>query len=336
MRHAIRDALLNAAARLLPAHYTTPTSHYLREKALKDLSSAVFMVGDRLGLHVLPKHFYTPVADYAWLRQNRAAWDAPAQMTGIDWDLDRQLSWMRNMLGTYLSNAPTLAQMLELERRQVGPGFEPIDGQVLHCVVRALRPRRVVEIGSGVSTAVITEALAGNERDGAPPATVTVVDPFPLAPVRALPRVEVVEDVVQRVPLARFDELLRNDVLFIDSSHAVKVGSDVVRLMLDVIPRLSPGVVVHIHDINLPYLYPRTALEDYFGWQETALVYALLTGHQGIEVLACLSALHYGRQAELEQLLPDYRPQASDAGMRTGDWHVRHFPSSLYLRVGDR
>lgn len=328
-----RDLLLHAAARVLPAHYTSPTPHYLREKALKDLSSAFFKAGDRLGVHVLPKHFYTPVADYAWLRRNRAVWDRPAEMVGVDWDLDRQIAWLEERVRPFLPEAPSLDAMLALERSHVGPGFEPIDGLVLHGVIRSLRPRRVIEIGSGVSTAVMSDALARNERESGSPAMITAIDPYPLSAVQAMERVEVVKNAVQHEPLSRFDDLQRDDLLFIDSSHAVKVGSDVVRLLLEIIPRLRAGVVIHVHDINLPYLYPRTALADYFGWQETALIYGLLVGNRQLEVLACLSALHYDRQGELRRLLPDYRPQANDAGMRAGDWHLGHFPSSLYLRA---
>ncbi len=131
--------------------------------------------------------------------------------------------------------------------------------------------------------------------------------------------------------MERFDELGSGDLLFIDSSHAVKTGSDVVHLFLRVIPALAPGVVVHVHDISLPYLYPRTALEDYFGWQESTLLAALLTGNSGLRPLASLAALHYGRTEALMKLLPDYQPQANDAGLRTGDWVHAHFPDSFWM-----
>jgi hypothetical protein len=121
--------------------------------------------------------------------------------------------------------------------------------------------------------------------------------------------------------------------LFIDSSHAVKIGSDVVHLCLNVIPRLPPGVFIHIHDICLPYVYNRDALENYLGWQETALVHALLINNAGLEVLCCLSALHYDVPERLAAILKDYVPQANNEGLRPSPRAPGHFPSSLWLRT---
>jgi hypothetical protein len=135
------------------------------------------------------------------------------------------------------------------------------------------------------------------------------------------------------VPLDLFDTLQAGDLLFIDSSHAVKTGSDVVRIYLEIIPRLAAGVTVHIHDIYLPYVYPRDALLSFFEWQETVLLAALLTGNPHLEVLACLSALHYGQPANLAALLPDYQPQANDQGLAVPAAPQGYFPSSFWMRT---
>ena len=129
-------------------------------------------------------------------------------------------------------------------------------------------------------------------------------------------------------------------MLFIDSSHAVKVGSDVVRIYLDIIPKLAKGVLIHIHDIYLPYLYCPHVLETYFGWQETVLVQALLTNNSALKVLASESALHHERQDEMRRVLSDYRPQSDREGFdRFQALHgidrakreEGHFPNSLWL-----
>jgi hypothetical protein len=129
-----------------------------------------------------------------------------------------------------------------------------------------------------------------------------------------------------------FDELGPGDVLFIDSSHSVKTGSDVVKIYLEIIPRLRAGVYIHIHDVFLPYAYPRDALDTFFGWQETALLAALLTQNRALRICTCLSGLHYDRRAELRNILSDYRPQNDRDGLQAGKHG--HFPSSLWLLTG--
>jgi hypothetical protein len=331
-RHA-KAIIANKLAPLLPEHYRTPTTEYARQKALKDLTSALFRQLDRIGVHMLPKHFYTPGPDHAWLRANRAAWDGPAPMAGVHWDLDEQLDWLRATCGPYLHEVIGLTAITEVSRSGLGPGFGPIDAQVLHGVIRSLAPPRLVEIGSGMSTAIIAAAAQANEREGRPGTRITAIDPYPSDQLRRMPGVTVVQECAQRVPAELLLSLGAGDVLFIDSSHAVKVGSEVVRLFLHVIPQFPAGVTIHVHDVSLPYLYPRTVLSDYFGWQESVLLLALMTGNAGLQTLACMSALHYERGDGLMAILPDYRPQASDAGMRTGAWVRRHFPDSMWIRT---
>ena len=323
----------NGVATFLPDRYTTPTSGYLFEKLLKDLSSRVFMTVDRVGIHALPKHFYTPIPDYAWLRANREYWDSSAPLTDILWDLDAQLDWISGLCRPYLPEVLGLESLRTLELSGFGPGYGPIDAQILHCFMRSHRPGRVIEIGSGMSTAIMVEADVRNQDDGVAPTRFTAIDPFPRPALALLEPVQLIRDHVQRVPLELFNSLSAGDLLFIDSSHAVKIGSDVVHLFLRVIPKLHPGVIVHVHDISLPYLYPRTALEDYFGWQETVILAALLTGNRSLTPLASLSALHYDRADQLRLLLPDYQPQSNDAGMRAGEWVHRHLPDSFWMET---
>jgi hypothetical protein len=133
------------------------------------------------------------------------------------------------------------------------------------------------------------------------------------------------------VDLSLFRQLEAGDLLFIDSSHAVKTGSDVLMLYLEVIPMLKPGVLIHIHDIYLPYTYSPDCLENYFGWQETALLLALLKGNPGLRVLCCFSALHHGKREALQQILADYSPPEKFALGLAPAAARGHFPSSIWL-----
>lgn len=300
---------------------------------LKNQSFKAFMTLDRLGVHVLPRHFYTPVADHGWLRHNREAWIGRASLAGVHWDLRQQLSWLQDLCAPYYHEVADLHFAASLA--QYGSGFGPIESQVLHCAIRTLCPPRVIEIGSGMSTACMLHASALNKADGRPESRITCIEPFPKPRFRDVATVTHIEQLCQMVPNSVFSQLQAGDLLFIDSSHAVKTGSDVIKIYLDVLPHLPAGVYVHVHDVYLPYVYPRRALLDYFGWQETPFLLALLTGNVHLSVLCCLSALHYDHPKELAALLTAYRPQRNDEGLMIDGDDDRHFPSSLWLRTND-
>ena len=295
-------------------------------------STNLFLLFDRVGVHVLPKHFYTPVADYSWLRRNRKLWEAPWDMSGVQWNLDEQLAWLKEVCDGYLAEVTGLAYYRSLHDSGLGFGYGPIESQVLHCFVRKFTPRRIIEVGSGVSTACMLDAVRRNEAEGRGSSDILCIEPFPKKQFTTVKGIMHIESIVQSVDRSLFDTLGAGDLLFIDSSHAVKTGSDVSVLFLQVLPRLRPGVHVHIHDINFPYLYTRETLNTIFGWQETTLLAALLTGNAHLRISASLSGLHYGRQAALQGLLPDYQPQSFSSGLASpGEPSELHFPSSIYL-----
>ncbi len=133
--------------------------------------------------------------------------------------------------------------------------FPSLDAAVAYAVVRERKPRRIVEVGSGHSTRVLAMALGGMGE-------ILAIDPAPRADIAGLPGVRVVPSTVQATPAQLFDGLTAGDALFIDSSHILMPGSDVDLLLNRVMPRLPSGVLVHIHDIFLPFDYPPA-----WGWR---------------------------------------------------------------------
>ena len=192
-------------------------------------------------------------------------------------------------------------------------------------MLRHLRPRRVIEVGSGVSTFYALRALEANrDRDGVT-ATMTCVEPYPNDKLRTLvadDHVELLQSEVQDVAFERFAELGADDVLFIDSSHVSKRDSDVDHLFLDVVPRLRKGVVIHVHDIPLPLPAPppdHPMFDTFLFWNEWAIVRAFLQFNTAFRILMCQSYLHLHAPEALRLIVPQYDPG-------------RHFPSSLWLR----
>jgi hypothetical protein len=300
-----------------------PVRHILRDSYFK-----LFLFADRCGLHVLPKRYYTPIPDYLWLRRNKHLWTHRADLSGVDWNLGDQIRWLEDICKSFYSEVSGLSLYRGWVANGYGPGYGEIESQVLHCFCRRYRPKRIVEVGSGVSSACMAAACQKNDNN----AEIVCIEPYPRAALRQLKSVSLVPRLVQETDPAIFQRLEAGDLLFIDSSHAVKTGSDVLHLYLEVIPRLKPGVFIHIHDIYLPYLYSPDVLKTYFSWQETALLLALIKGNKQLQVRCCLSALHHDERAALNEILRDYRPEA-ESPEALFDISAGHFPASIWLQT---
>tara|TARA_Y100000310_G_scaffold342459_1_gene445813 strand:- start:12247 stop:12681 length:435 start_codon:yes stop_codon:yes gene_type:complete len=142
---------------------------------------------------------------------------------------------------------------------------------------------------------------------------------------------------VQEIPFEFFKRLKKGDLLFIDSSHVVKSGSDVNYIILEILPRLNKGVIIHFHDIYLPYDYNRFVLKSFWDWNETSLLRAFLIFNKKVKILFCLSHLHYDRKSVLKQVFPEYNSQSDLDGLcneecKTFEYPKKHFPSSIYIQ----
>jgi predicted O-methyltransferase YrrM len=212
-----------------------------------------------------------------------------------------------------------------------GPGFGPIEAQALHAVIRHYKPATIIEVGSGVSTYCSLKAIEKNGRG-----KITSIEPYPTDKLIALPNIKLIKQEVQRTELDTFTALNNGDLLFIDSSHTVKPGSDVNYIILEVLPRLETGVLVHFHDIFLPYDYQIDILNAFYQWSETSLLRAFLINNSKAKIIFCLSQLHYDREDALLEVFPNYNPMKLVAGLegetRAKGW-TQHFPSSIYIQM---
>jgi hypothetical protein len=190
---------------------------------------------------------------------------------------------------------------------------------LLSTYLRGLKPATVFEIGSGESTKFCRQAI----RDYGLPTRIVSVDPQPRAEIDVLSN-SVIRRLVETVDPAEFDRLNSGDVLFIDSSHRVFMNSDVTMLWLDVLPRLKSGVVVHIHDVFLPYDYPPTWSRRFYSEQYLLATY-LLADPSAFELI--MATAFVTRDPELSALLtPLWREVPVPPESRVG-W-------SFWFRVG--
>lgn len=276
--------------------------------AAKSLLAQMYRTVLRAGLAVLPNHYYSPIADVLDLKKTRESWARRSSMTGIDTDIRTQPARLIEMVGPFETEYSGNHAMKEAEAKRFGLGFGYIEAQCLHGVLRWLKPKRIMEIGAGVSTYCAVRASALNAAEGLP-AEITCVEPHPSGYLLGSSDINLISRKVQELAPSEFDHLESGDFLFIDSSHAVKPGGDVIYLYTEVLPRLRPGVVIQIHDIYFPYLYQRDILDTFFQWTETALLQALLTNSSHLSILFSLSMLHYDAQADLKRVFPEYSPQ---------------------------
>jgi hypothetical protein len=126
----------------------------------KRLLFKTFSMLDRAGVHVMPKHYYTPVPDCAWLKDNESLWIGRSSLTGIHWDLAQQFAWLKDVCDPYYGEVAGLKPYYPVTQNGSGRGYGEIESQVLHCFVRRYAPANIIEIGSGVSTMCMLEAPA--------------------------------------------------------------------------------------------------------------------------------------------------------------------------------
>ena len=226
-------------------------------------------------------HFYSPVVNTADMEARRLEiWPPDPELPGIEFDDAFEQQVLRELLPRYLrdfdypetgtEDAPDLRFFVRNGQ------FSYLDCRVLFALLRHWRPARMIEVGSGFSTLLSADV---NQRFLGGAMELVCIEPYPrpflTAGVRGVS--ELVEERVELTDPRRFEALEAGDVLFIDSSHVAKTGSDVNMLYFEVLPRLAPGVHVHIHDIFLPGDYPpHWVIGENRSWNEQYVVRALL------------------------------------------------------------
>jgi hypothetical protein len=272
-------------------------------------------IGAKAGLDVLLRTFYSPVPHLDELPPG--VFDRVSELPGLRWDLDAQVGFVRETVSRRANEfhppltSPSGSSQYAIEN----PSYSLLDATVHYGMIRALRPRRVVELGSGHSTLVTAQAGRLNEAEGCP-LTLEVHDPFPNVVTPDLPGLRALHRTpAQDIPMKVFETLGNGDVLFVDTTHTVKIGSEVNYVLLEVMPRLRPGVVVHLHDVYLPFEYPRSWMEDFaLYWNEQYLLHAFLAHNESWDVLVAVQALKRLRPAELGESLPPAVVKQDGAG----------------------
>jgi hypothetical protein len=276
-------------------------------------------------LWCLPGNFYFPLPDLTKLAEpaeHARVWpDEPHAMPGIEWRPDAQVELCNEVFARQESiSFPQESRAGVPEYSRASKRYPLIDAWVLQAFLRHLQPARVVEVGAGYSSLVTARV---NREFFDEQAHFTAIDPYPLDFLeRGVPGLtELRTERVQETPFEVFEQLGPNDVLFIDTSHTVKTGGDVPWIYNQILPRLNPGVVVHLHDIYLPWDYPEHSVFAGKGWSELYLMQSFLVCNSAFEVLFgshWMKRRHWGllRRAFPDLLDEDIRREASSLWIR--------------------
>jgi predicted O-methyltransferase YrrM len=253
-----------------------------------------------------PGHFYSPLPSGEEVAEAFARGGFGPPFGGVDLNEAGQVARLERFAKFYpeqpFPEERTAGRRFFLNNNSYGH----FDAIMLYCMLREARPRRIIEVGSGFSSAAMLDA---NEHALGGAVNFTFIDPD-MARLRPLlrdgdhARATLIEQRVQEVPLETFASLGENDVLFIDSSHVSKIGSDVNRLYLDVLPVLAPGVLIHIHDVAGNLEYPREWFDEGRAWNEQYLLRAFLMHNAAYRIELFTGWLFNTRHAWFREKMP--------------------------------
>jgi len=222
-------------------------------------------------------HFYSPLTDLEYIKANEDnIFTNPKLIRGININASRQLELLTEF-GRYYEELP-FSSISKSERFQFENGFYSYgDATILYCFMRYLQPKKIIEVGSGYSSAAMLD-VSDIFFDSS--IEFTFIEPFPERLKALLRQSEnnlLVEKFVQDVSISEYSKLQANDILFIDSSHISKTGSDLNHILFNILPVLSAGVYIHFHDIAWPFEYPKKWIYEGRCWNEAYILRALLS-----------------------------------------------------------
>lgn len=287
------------------------------------LSESAFLLCQRLGFHVTPNHYYQPIPDTTKLKDN--LWSEYSELVGVDLNEKEELKLLSLFVTefrTEYERFPKNKTATPYEYYVHNSSFESVDGEILYCMIRHFKPRRIYEIGSGYSTYLSALAVRKNSEEDGSQCELVAIEPYPNETLRAgFPGLSrLIPKEVQSISLSEFEKLTANDILSIDSSHVLRIGNDVKYEYLDILPRLNKGVIVHVHDVFLPAEYHKEwVLRERKFWTEQYLLQAFLTFNSSFQVLWASSFMHLNHPGELEAAISSYN--------RSKTW-----PGSFWIR----
>lgn len=304
-----------AIARLMPARLMAHILFILR--ANPELT-------DRWGYHIRPINYYEPLPDFRKIKSSLL--QRRRMSPAIDFRLQEQRALLERLAGRFAGEIADLAsQPAPSGFAFLNEYFSGLDAAAYYAIIRDIAPGLVIEIGSGFSTQIASKALRRNAAEGHP-GRLVCVEPYPEERlIQSGAQFELVQTPVQELAPEFFDQLGGGDILMIDSSHVATAGSDVCFEYLDILPRLKPGVWVHVHDVFFPTDYPAAwVIDRRTAFNEQYILEAFLAFNNSYAVQLANAWMWRDENAAARRLCPPAFDEAGLAGSPASFWMRRN------------
>jgi len=273
-------------------------------------------VFNKVGVFPIVKHYYEPQFDFSTYKQEYR------NLQGIDFNLSVQTE----LLESFHFQDELLEKPIESVSKPTyyynNGSFSSGDAECYYSLIRKFKPKRIIEIGSGYSTLIAHEAIIENNKENQSVQTqLTCIEPYEM-PWLSQIDVNLIREKVEDIGTEFFKQLETGDILFIDSSHMIRPQGDVIYEVLEILPQLNSGVLIHFHDIFSPLNYPEKWLKEEFRlWNEQYLIEAFLSHNSEFEIIVAMSYLTQHCNDKMHSAFPVFKKQNPN-GM----------PGSLWLK----
>ena len=272
---------------------------------------------DTVGIFPLIDHYYEPLFNSRHLKQSL---QKDRYLPGINLNTNSQLK--------NLSNLDKRNELVELNLDQKSfhynfdiknSFFGEADAEIYFQLIRYLKPKKILEIGSGHSTLIALEAIKKNQDVDGFKTSMTCIEPYENKWLNKI-NVTILRETIENTNPKNYLNLKSNDILFIDSSHMIRPQGDVLKIFFEILPNLPKGVIIHVHDIFTPKDYPEKWIvkENRF-WNEQYLLEALIANSERYEIYLALNYLKNNFYNKLKKVCPYLKENAD--------------PGSFYLKV---
>lgn len=258
---------------------------------------------------VPPGHFYSPISSLVDIRnRENKIFDAylARELPGIDLNVKAQLELLQKF-SIYYPNLPFEPYpKANLRYFYNNLSYSYSDAICLYCTINHVKPKKIIEVGSGYSSCLILDT---NDLNFDGKISCTFIEPFPhlllsLIKDKDKEKIEIVQKKLQDVEIDKFSELSAGDILFIDSTHVSKVGSDVNYIFFEILPALQRGVYIHFHDIFYPFEYPKEWIYEGRSWNEAYMLRTFLQYNYDYKIVFFNTFLEYFYRDKFVEKMP--------------------------------
>ncbi|MBD2317398.1 class I SAM-dependent methyltransferase [Phormidium tenue] len=284
------------------------------------------------GYFLIRDHYYSAIPTKADLKQDY--WQYQSDLVGIDINYENALNLLAQIdfyINEFRQSIPTYqSKDKNKEDNQIyliNSSFMAVDAHIYYSFIRHFKPRQIIEIGSGFSTLFANHAICRNPEKS----QLTCIEPYPSSYLEELnsknENIQIIPKKLQDIDISFFSDLKANDILFIDSTHMLRTGSDVQIEYCEIMPRLASGVLIHVHDISLPKHYPSVYFDNELFWNEQYLLQAFLTFNSRFEIIWAGNYMMLNYPDLLISKFPEFLTMRKHFPMSE--------PTSFWIRVKD-